>query len=242
MNKAGLRSAEGVIEACGPLPVAAKGDRRAQRNCRCAAVHGTRPDTKDEYDMADDNDVLTDLDNLGPLPGADPQGQDPLAGANGEDNLPVAGIVSQYVKDLSVENPKAPESFGWRDQPQMAVQFNIGARPVNDELSEVELKITATAKTAQGAAYIVDLAYCGLVGMRNMPEEQKHAFTYAEAPRLLFPYARRVVADAVRDAGFAPLMLDPIDFNGLYIQNLENQRAQQVAGEGAPQTAPGGEG
>ncbi len=170
--------------------------------------------------MADEGDVLTNLDNQ-------PQG-------NGADNQPVAGIVSQYVKDLSVENPKAPESFQWRDQQEMDVQFNIAARKVNDDLSEVELKITATSKTSQGPAYIVDLAYCGLVGMRNMPEEQQHAFTYAEAPRILFPFARRVISDAVRDAGFAPLMLDPIDFNGLYIQQMQQKRAQEEAAGGAP--------
>ena len=174
--------------------------------------------------MADEGDVLTNLD-------AQPAG-------NGADTQPIAGVVSQYVKDLSVENPKAPESFQWRDEQEMDVQFNIGARKVNDDLTEVELKITATSKTAQGAAYIVDLSYCGLVGMRNMGEEQQHAFTYAEAPRILFPFARRVISDAVRDAGFAPLMLDPIDFNGLYIQQLQQKRAQDAAAGGA---APGGD-
>ena len=164
--------------------------------------------------MADEGDVLTDLSPQ------QPQG-------NGADTAPVAGIVSQYVKDLSVENPKAPESFGWTGQPDLDVQFNIGAKMVNDEITEVELKISVSAKTPQGPAYIVELAYCGLVGMRNMPDEQKHAFTYAEAPRFLFPFARQVVADAVRNAGFAPLMLDPIDFNGLYFQQLQQRQAEQ---------------
>ena len=180
--------------------------------------------------MAEEGDVLSNLD---------------AAGANGADTQPVAGIVQQYVKDLSVENPKAPESFQWRDQPEMDVQFNIGARPISDEISEVELKITATSKTPQGTAYIIDLSYCGLVGMRNMPEDQKHAFTYAEAPRLLFPFARRVISDAVRDAGFQPLLLDPIDFNGLYLQQLAAKQAQETAGGAgaAPAGGPtGGEG
>lgn len=169
--------------------------------------------------MADDaDDILTNLD-----------AHDPAAGGNGADTQPVAGFVSQYVRDLSVENPRAPESFQWRDQPQMDVQFNIGARRINEEFTEVELKVTATSKTAQGTAYIVDLAYCGLVGMRNMDEDQVHMFTYAEAPRILFPFARRVISDAVRDAGFAPLMLDPIDFNGLYVQQLAAKRAQEAA-------------
>ena len=167
--------------------------------------------------MAEEGDVLTNLDS------------DSAAGGNGADNQPVAGLLSQYVRDLSVENPKAPESFQWTEQPQVDVQFNIGARKINDEISEIELKISATNKTSQGTAYIVELSYCGLVGMRNMTEDQKHAFSYAEAPRILFPFARRVIGDAIRDAGFAPLLLDPIDFNGLYMQQLQQQA--QAGGE-----------
>jgi preprotein translocase subunit SecB len=173
--------------------------------------------------MAEQGDVLTNLDS------------GTAAGGNGADTLPVAGLLTQYVKDLSVENPKAPESFQWTDQPQIDVQFNIAARKINEEVHEIELKISVTNKTAQGTAYIVELSYCGLVGMRNMSDEQKHAFTYAEAPRILFPFARRIVGDAVRDAGFAPLLLDPVDFNGLYVQQLQAQ-AQQ-----AEQNAPAGE-
>lgn len=171
--------------------------------------------------MADEGDVLTNLN--------------PDAGANGADNAPVAGLLSQYVKDLSVESPKAPESFQWTEQPQLDVQFNIGARTINDEVHEIELKISATAKTSQGVAYIVELAYCGLVGMRNIPEDQAHAFMYAEAPRIIFPFARRVMADATRDAGFAPLLLDPLDFQGLYMQQLaQRQAAEQGSGGEAP--------
>jgi preprotein translocase subunit SecB len=167
--------------------------------------------------MAEEGDVLTDLNSL----------------PNGADNEPAAGLITQYVKDLSVENPNAPESFQWQDQPQLDVQFNIGAEQVNEEIHEVELKISATSKTERGTAFLVELSYCGLVGMRNLPDEQAHAFLYAEAPRILFPFARRVIADATRDAGFAPLMLDPIDFNGLYIQQLQQRFSEQEAGEAA---------
>ena len=113
----------------------------------------------------------------------------------------------------------------------MDVQFNIASRPVTEEVFEVELKISVAAKAAKGTAYIVDLAYCGLIGMRNLDDAQAHAFTYAEAPRILFPFARRIIADAVRDAGYPPLMLEPLDFNGLYMEQLQ---AQQQAAEGAP--------
>lgn len=163
--------------------------------------------------MADEGNVISDL-NLG----------------NGEDEAPAAGIISQYIKDLSVENPNAPASFTWQDTPQLDVQFNIGARSIEGEVHEVELKITATSRADAGTAFVVDLTYAGLVGMRNLEDQQAHAFLFAEAPRILFPFARRVVADAVRDAGFPPFLLEPIDFNGLYIQQLQAQAAQQENG------------
>ncbi|MFC0687127.1 MULTISPECIES: protein-export chaperone SecB [Sphingomonadaceae] len=167
--------------------------------------------------MADEGNVISDI-NLG----------------NADDNAPAAGIISQYVKDLSVENPNAPQSFSWQNQPQVDIQFNIGARPIDGEVHEVELKITVAAKADEGTAYVVDLAYCGLVGMRNLDEPSMHAFLYAEAPRILFPFARRVVADAVRDAGYPPLMLEPIDFNGLYFQQLAARQQAEAEGMGEP--------
>jgi preprotein translocase subunit SecB len=167
--------------------------------------------------MADEGNIISDLD-LSPAP-------------NGEDTLPSVGIISQYIKDLSVENPNAPAAYQWTDAPAIDVQFNIQANAIAPDVQEVELKIVLTAKAEAGTAYIVELAYCGLIGMRNLDEASMHAFTYAEAPRILFPFARRIVADAVRDAGFPPLMLEPIDFNGLYMQQLASQ---QEAGQGAP--------
>jgi preprotein translocase subunit SecB len=202
-----------------------RGGRDATRRASVSVGAPARlhPITESIPIMAEEGDVLTSLDNLNGSAG------------NGHDTAPVAGLVTQYVKDLSVENPRAPESYQWQEQPQLDVQFNIGARQINDEFTEVELKITTSAKTSQGTAYLVELAYCGLVGMRNMSDDQRHAFSYAEAPRILFPFARRVIADAVRDAGYPPLLLDPIDFNGLYLQQLQQQRqqAEQLAGEPA---------
>lgn len=168
--------------------------------------------------MSDEGNIITDLGLEGPA-------------MNGADTAPAAGIISQYVKDLSVENPNAPDSYSWTDAPQIDVQFNIGARQLSDEVSEVELKIALKSVGEAGTAFIIDLSYCGLLGMRNLDDASKHAFTYAEAPRILFPFARRVIADAVRDAGFPPLLLEPIDFNGIYLQQLA---AQQAEGEAAP--------
>ncbi len=164
--------------------------------------------------MADEGNIISDLNLDGPAP-------------NGQDTGPAAGIISQYVKDLSVENPNAPHSYQWQDAPQLDVQFNIQSTPLDNEVHEVELKINMTAKTQSGTAYIIELSYGGLIGMRGLAPEQMHAFTYAEAPRILFPFARRIIADAVRDAGYPPVMLEPIDFNGLYLQQLA--QAQQTA-------------
>ncbi|MCX9147028.1 protein-export chaperone SecB [Erythrobacter sp. WG] len=170
--------------------------------------------------MAEEEGVLTNLDTgtgEGPKP-------------NGADTLPTAGIITQYVKDLSVENPSAPDVYQWPEPPQIDVQFNIAAEPIEEGVHEVTLKLTLTATSQRGTMYMVDLAFCGLVGMRNVPEDHAHAFLYAEAPRLLFPFARRVVADAVRDAGFPPLMVDPVDFNGIYAQQLAARRAEEASG------------
>jgi preprotein translocase subunit SecB len=144
-----------------------------------------------------------------------------------EDVQPSAGILSQYVKDLSVESPNAPESFQWTDQPQMDIQFNIAARAIQPTVHEAELKITLAAKHEAGTAYIVDLTFAGLIAMQGLDENQMHAFIFAEAPRLLFPFARRVLADAVRDAGFGPMLLEPIDFGALYFQQMQAQAEGQ---------------
>jgi preprotein translocase subunit SecB len=152
--------------------------------------------------------------------------------ANGEDSLAQAGIISQYVKDLSFENPNSPAVFQWQGQPKIDVQFNIGSQAVADEVFEVALKIDITATADSGTAFKVDLLYAGLFGLRNFPEEQLQPFLLAEAPRLLFPFARRIIADMVQDGGFPPLLLDPIDFASLYMQ-----RAAQAEAEGGEYTA-----
>ncbi len=135
-----------------------------------------------------------------------------------EDSTPAIGVISQYVKDMSFENPNAPAVFQWQGQPQIDVQFNIAAETVGDDVHEVVLKIDVVAKSADQVAFQVELAYAGLFGLRNIPEEQLQPFLLAEAPRIIFPFARRVLADAVRDGGFPPLMLEPIDFGALYMQ------------------------
>jgi preprotein translocase subunit SecB len=150
---------------------------------------------------------------------------------NGADTTPQIALISQYVKDLSFENPNAPAVYQWQEQPQIDVQFNIGAERVGDEVLEIALKIEVKAVAPQGTAFAVELLYAALFGMRNIPEDQIQPFMLAEAPRLVFPFARRVLADAVRDGGFPPLLLEPIDFGALYMQQAEQMQA--TAGEPA---------
>ena len=165
-------------------------------------------------------------------------------GANGageqapmsSDMLPQVGIVAQYIKDFSLENPNAPAVYQWQGQPQMDVQFNIGANNVGQDLHEVSLKIDITAKANEGTAFQLEILYGGLFALRNLPNEQLQPFLLAEAPRILFPFARRIIADATVDAGFPPLLLDPIDFAGLYMQRAAQQQAEASGGQAGDQT------
>lgn len=135
------------------------------------------------------------------------------------------GILAQYVKDLSFENPNAPSSLQKlaEAKPSIDVAINVNARQIGEDVYEVDLKINATAKHDQESAFIVELLYAGLFGAKNLPQESLQPFLLIECPRLLFPFARRVISDATRDGGFPPLMLEPIDFANLYVQHLEQQ-------------------
>jgi len=137
---------------------------------------------------------------------------------NGEDTNPQVAILAQYTKDMSFENPNAPASLQAAGQPQIEVNVNVNAKAVGENVFEVELKMGATAKQQDGqTSFIVELLYAGLFGLRNIPEEALEPFLIVEAPRMLFPFARRIMADATRDGGFPPLMLEPIDFASLYL-------------------------
>ena len=142
---------------------------------------------------------------------------------NGEDHLPQVAMIAQYVKDLSFENPNAPGIYQAPEEPKIDVQFNIGSQLAGEDVYEVALKIDVKSTQGDLTTYAVELVYAGLFGIRNVPEEHIAPFLLAEAPRLLFPYARRVVADAIRDGNFPSLMLEPIDFAALYMQQAQQQ-------------------
>ena len=143
--------------------------------------------------------------------------------SNGNDTSPQVGIISQYVKDLSFENPNAPAVYQWQSQPKIEVDFNIGAAKLNDEIHEVSLRIEVRATSDDQTAFAVDLLYAGLIGARNVQEADLQPFLLAEAPRILFPFARHIVTQTVQDGGFPPLMLDPIDFHALFLARAQAQ-------------------
>jgi preprotein translocase subunit SecB len=151
---------------------------------------------------------------------------------NGADTDPQIGLIAQYVKDLSFENPNAPAVYQSPTAPQIDIQFHIGVAPVAEDVHEVTMKIEIRAVgDASSTMFAVELVYAGLFGARNVEPEALSPFLYAEAPRLLFPFARRIVAEVVRDGNFPPLLLDPIDFGAMYLQQA--QAANQLA-EGEP--------
>ena len=153
--------------------------------------------------------------------------QDPITRGNGSgdpDSEPQVATIAQYIKDLSVESPSSPQAFQWQAQPQLEVQFNINVEKIADDVHEVVLKIEVSARSDQGVHFLIDLSYAGLYGLRNIPEEALPPFLLIEAPRLLFPFARQIIADASQNTGFPPLLLDPIDFAAAYMAQLAGGR------------------
>jgi preprotein translocase subunit SecB len=161
--------------------------------------------------------------------------QEPTSGGNGSGEAggdPQISILAQYTKDLSLENPSAPQVFQWQVQPNLDVQFNINVQAVADDIHEVVLKVEVTAKSENGVHFVVDLSYGGLFGLRNVPAEALQPFLLIEAPRLIFPFARQIIAEAVSSGGFPPLLLDPIDFTSAYMSQVEAQQQGGVEGGG----------
>lgn len=164
---------------------------------------------------------------------------DSAALANGsEDSAPHAAAIAQYIKDMSVENPSAPTVFQWQEQPQLDVQFNILVNRIGEEVHEAVLKITLKAASEQGTHFVVDLAYAGLFGLRNIPDEALPPFLLIEAPRMLFPFARQIIAEQVQNLGFPPVLLDPIDFSAAYMAQLEASQADLGAETNGAEPAP----
>jgi preprotein translocase subunit SecB len=139
---------------------------------------------------------------------------------------PQINIFAQYTKDLSFENPHAPRSLAPAgQQPEISIQVNVSANPLQDGNVEVVLKIDGKAETNGSVLFNFELTYAGIFRIQNVPQENFHPVVMIECPRLLFPFAREIIATAVTNGGFPPLLLDPIDFVSLYRQNLAQAQA-----------------
>jgi preprotein translocase subunit SecB len=131
----------------------------------------------------------------------------------GTASMPQLLLNAQYIKDLSFENPRAPQSLVQQQaQPEVALDVDVKARNLGPDLYEVLLTISAEAKSEGTAVFIVELTYAGVVTVKNATPQMLSALLLIETPRLLFPFARSIVATATRDGGFPPLLVNPIDF------------------------------
>lgn len=139
-------------------------------------------------------------------------------------------IKGQYIKDLSFENPRAPQSLVPTEKPPaIDVNVDLKAQKLQDDIYEMTLHIAARAHSDNNVLFLVDLEYAGIFQVTNIPQERLEPLLMIDCPFVLFPFARRVIADATRDGGFPPLMLDPIDFHALYVQNKGKPAAAATA-------------
>ncbi|MEE9587971.1 MAG: protein-export chaperone SecB [Hyphomicrobiaceae bacterium] len=133
---------------------------------------------------------------------------------------PQINVLGQYVKDLSFENPKAPNSLREPgDNPNLNVEVNVNARRIEENIYESEIQFNAKTNSTLGDLYQIELVYGGAFRLANFPEEALQPVLLINCPSILFPFLRRLVADVTREGGFPPLLLDPIDFAGLYAKN-----------------------
>lgn len=154
--------------------------------------------------------------------------------ANAANAAPTLNLVGQYIRDLSFENPGAPASImGGAGQPGFGVNINVGVKKQADDIYAVELTLNAKAERDKTLLFNVELVYGGVFRIRNVPEDRLPELLMIECPRLIFPFARQVLASVTQQGGFPPLMMEPVDFVSIYRQNLQRLAAQQQAGQPA---------
>jgi preprotein translocase subunit SecB len=148
------------------------------------------------------------------------------ANGNGQ---PGFAIEKLYVKDASIEVPNAPQIFTERTAPQVGVELGNTAQKLDEGIYEVAIKVTVTAKVGENIAFLVEVVQAGIFAIRNVPDSDLEVIAAITCPNILFPYAREAVSDMVTRAGFAPVLLNPINFEALYMQ-----QKQQAENAGQP--------
>jgi preprotein translocase subunit SecB len=144
--------------------------------------------------------------------------------------MPQIAVLAQYVKDFSFENPNAPRSMApSTQQPAVNIQINVDAAPMSQTDFEVTLRLEGKAESQGMLLYGFELVFCGAFRIVNVPPDSLQPFVMIECPRLLFPFAREIIATVVRNGGFAPLLLNPIDFVDLYRQRMAAAQASPAS-------------
>lgn len=148
-----------------------------------------------------------------------------------QDEQPRFSLRGQYVKDLSMENPHAPESlYAGNEQPKVDLNLDLQARQVQEQLYELSMVFHVKGESDK-TLFVLDLTYAGLFELVNIPGEAIERVLLVDCAFSLFPFARRIVSDITRDSGFPPLILEPIDFMNLY-ERRKQQEQQQLPNEG----------
>jgi len=152
---------------------------------------------------------------------------DGAAPNQGQPVVPQLNVMAQYIKDFSFENPNAPRSLTPGQAPTVNLQINVGANELGGTDVEVELKLEGRAEAAGTVMFSFDLVFAGLFRIQNVPQESMHPLIMIECPRLLFPFAREIVASVVRSGGFPQFLIEPIDFVALYRQRMSQTQPPQ---------------
>lgn len=142
-----------------------------------------------------------------------------------QNEQPVFGIEKLYVKDLSLEVPNAPQIYLEREAPQVEIQLGTSGSGVGDGAYEVVLTVTVTATLEDKTVFLVEVGQAGIFRIMNVPNEQIEPLIAVACPNILFPFAREAVSDAVTRAGFQPIVLQPVNFEAMYVQRLQQQAA-----------------
>ena len=151
-----------------------------------------------------------------------------------EQEAPAFSIEKIYVKDVSLEVPNAPEIFLEQDSPEVGIQPQIGVKKLSEDAYEVTLTVTVTAKIGEKTVFLIEVGQGGIFRIRNIPEDNMAPLLSIACPNILFPYARETVASLATSAGFAPVVLQPVNFEALYAARA--QQEQQAAEAAAPAT------
>ncbi len=141
---------------------------------------------------------------------------------------PQFAIEKLYVKDLSLEVPNAPQIFLDREPPQIAIELQTNVNSLGDNMYDVSLKVTVTAKAGDKTVFLVEVAQAGVFGVTGVPEEQLQPILMIACPNILFPYARETISTTVTRAGFLPVLLNPVNFEALFAQQQAAKQQQQV--------------